>query len=582
MDTEKPAGTADIHTRSAASSAHHSEYEYSPTHFADTAVHFDDSAESAKTEHAGDEGANIPGNDDRDDGGSDGQPRLQRKLTSRQMGMIAIGGTIGTGLFIGSGTTLATAGPAGALVAYAAMGSMVYFVCSSLGEMSTYIPTSDPFNHFATRFLDPALGFAFGWNYWLSWMLTVGSELVACGLVVQFWLPHVTGAVWSLVALATMLALNAVSVRGYGEAEFWMSSLKVLAVFVFVLVGVLVVAGAVGGDHIGGRNWHVEGAPFRDHIVGVLKACIVAAFSFQGTEIIGVTVGESANPRRDVPRAIRSVFWRILLFYVACILVIGLVIPNTDPNLARASGAGDVAISPFTLVFQKAGAPWAAHVMNAVVLVTVLSAGNSGLYACTRVLWVLAKEHKAPRWFARVTRNGVPLWALLFTSLWSTVVFCISLAGNQKVYVFLINMSGLTGMVFWVGIALCHWRFRRALVAQGYDLSILPYRAAWFPFGPVYACVLLAIIIIGQGYSTIWPTFDALSFVSTYLPLPLFAMFWLGWKYLKKTAWVKLADADLESHTLLEMERSGEIATHSPQPRRSWKTYLRWVRRSPA
>ncbi|KAJ2515345.1 hypothetical protein H4217_005228 [Coemansia sp. RSA 1939] len=505
---------------------------------------------------------------------------LQRKLKGRQMGMIAIGGTIGTGLFIGSGTTLSEAGPAGSLVAFVVMGSMVYFVCTSLGEMSTFMPTSDPFNHFGTRFLDPALGFALGWTYWYSWMLTVGSELVACGMVVQYWLPHVTGVIWSLITVAIIFVFNAISVRGYGEAEFWMSALKVLTVIVFFVVGILTVTGVAGGDHIGGRNWHIEGAPFRDHIVGVLKACIVAAFSFQGTEIVGITVGECENPRRDVPRVIRSVFWRILLFYVSSILIIGLVIPNTDKNLANAGGASDVAISPFTMVFEKAGARWAANLMNAIVLVTVLSAGNSGLYACTRVMWVLAKEGKAPRLFRRVTRKGVPIWCLLFTAFCSTVVFCISLAGNQRVYVFLINLSGLSGIICWLGISLCHWRFRRAYVAQGHDPNHLPYRAAFFPFGPVYAFSLLAVIMVGQGYSTIWPTFDASGFVSTYLAIPLFLLFWLTWKYVKKTEWVSLVDIDLDTGSIIEMERNGDIKVFSPDEdtkQSRWKKCLRFI-----
>ncbi|KAJ2830446.1 hypothetical protein GGI24_001904 [Coemansia furcata] len=510
------------------------------------------------------------------------EPKLKRGLKGRQMGMIAIGGTIGTGLFIGSGTTLATAGPAGSLVAYLVIGSMVFFICTSLGEMSTFIPTSDPFNHFAARFMDPALGFAFGWNYWLSWMLTVASELVACGIIVQYWLPHVNGVIWSLIALVIMFLLNGISVRGYGEAEFWMSSLKVLTVFVFIIVGILTVTGVTGGDFIGGRNWHIEGAPFKDNIVGILKACIVAAFSFQGTEIVGVTVGECANPRRDVPRAIRSVFWRILFFYISSILIIGLVIPNNNENLVEAGGAGDVGISPFTMVFKQAGANWAAHIMNAVVLITVLSAGNSGLYACTRVLWVLAKEGKAPKILRKVTKHGVPIWALTFTALWSTIIFCISLAGNQNVYVFLINLSGLTGIGFWMGIGLCHWRFRRAYVAQGYNVNDLPYRAAFFPFGPIYALVLLFFIIFGQGYGTIWPKFDALGFVSTYLALPLFVIFWLTWKYTKKTKWVKLVDVDLTTGSLLEMERNGDIDIFPPDEPWTWKKYFRWMKRKSA
>ncbi|KAJ2210896.1 hypothetical protein IW143_004113 [Coemansia sp. RSA 520] len=409
-------------------------------------------------------------------------------------------------------------------------------------------------------------------------MLTVGSELVACGIIVQYWLPNLNSAIWSVISLLVMFSFNAISVRGYGEAEFWMASLKVSAVLVFVVVGILTVTGATGGEFIGGKNWHVEGAPFKDHIVGILKACIVAAFSMQGTEIVGITVGECANPRREVPRVIRSVFWRILFFYIASILIIGLVIPNSNPNLVSASGASDIAISPFTLVIKAAGADWAAHVMNAVVLVTVLSAGNSGLYACTRVLWVLANEGKAPRLLRRVTKYGIPLWALGFTSLCSAIIFCISLAGNQSVYVFLINLSGLTGMGFWLGISLCHWRFRRSYIAQGYSLDDLPYVASFFPFGPVYACTLLVIIIIGQGYSTIWPKFDAVSFVSTYLAIPLFLVFWLTWKLTKRTKWIKLMDIDLTSGTLLEMEQNGDIEVFA-QEEGGWRKYTKWFHR---
>ncbi|KAJ1962706.1 hypothetical protein GGI12_002488 [Dipsacomyces acuminosporus] len=493
------------------------------------------------------------------------QRKLKRNLKGRHMGMIAIGGTIGTGLFIGSGTTLSTAGPAGALLAYILIGSMVFFVCTSLGEMATFIPVSDPFNHFASRFLDPALGVSFGYNYWLSWTLTVASELVACGIIVQYWVPNINPILWSAIAMIVMFLINAISVRGYGETEYWFSLIKVLAVVIFIIVGILVITGAVGGTHYGSSNWHKEGAPFKDHIVGILKSCIIAAFSFQGTEIVGVTVGECANPRRDVPRVIRSVFWRILLFYILSILIIGLVIDNRNENLVNAS-TSSIGISPFTMVFEKAGANWAAHVMNAVVLITVLSAGNSGLYACTRVLWNLAKEGKAPKLFRRVTKGGVPIWSLVFTTVWAIIFFALSYIRNQVVYVFLVTMSGVTGFIFWLGLSLSHWRFRLAYVRQGYQVADLPYKAAFFPFGPIYASFLLAVIIIGQGYGTIWPKFDALNFVSTYISLPLFVCLWLGWKYLKKTKWVKLDEADVSTGTLLELERNGEIEIFPAKP----------------
>ncbi|KAJ1914479.1 hypothetical protein H4219_004776 [Mycoemilia scoparia] len=508
--------------------------------------------------------------------------KLQRKLKGRHLVMIAIGGTIGTGLFVGSGAVLGYAGPAGALVAYILMGSVVFFVCTSLGEVATYIPVSDPFNHFASRFIDPALGTAFGWTYWLSWTLTVASELVACGIVIQMWLPHVSTLVWSFISAGIIFGVNSFSVSCYGEIEYWFSIIKVLAVVVFIIVGILTDAGVLGGHKYAFTNWTIPGAPFNEHIVGILKSCITAAFSFQGTEIVGITVGEAGNPRKEVPKAIRSVFWRILFFYICSIFVIGLIIPYTDDDVVNASGASDIAKSPFTIVFEKAGLNWASHVMNAVVLITVLSAGNSGLYACTRVLWMLAKERKAPAFFKKVTKHGIPFWAMTFTMVWSTIFFALSFIGNQVVYLFLVNISGVTGFIFWMGISLSHLRFRRAYIHQGYDLKDLPYKAKWYPFGPYYALSLLFVIMIGQGYQTFAPKFKVVDFLSTYIAIPLFLIVWLGYKYFRKTKVVKLDDVDLVTNSLFEQERLGLIQIFEDDDSQGKLPFVKkWVNKIP-
>ncbi|KAJ1928965.1 hypothetical protein FBU59_007086, partial [Linderina macrospora] len=296
---------------------------------------------------------------------------LKRTLRPRHMTMISIGGTIGTGLFVGSGASLAQAGPAGALVAYMICAMMVLAVLQSLAELATYMPVSGSFTTYGIRFLDPALGFALGWNYYYSFITVVAADLVAASLLVQFWVPDVTGIWASFILLICMVLINSFGASSFGEGEFYMALIKVIAVIAFVIVGVIVAAGGIGGRTYGFDNWSIPGAPFHNGFGGLLSCFIVAGFSFQGTEMIGVTAGESKNPRRDVPRAIRSAFWRVLLFYISTIFIIGLIVRWDDPRLLQAN-VEKIAMSPFVIMFQLAGINWGAHLLNAVILTAVL------------------------------------------------------------------------------------------------------------------------------------------------------------------------------------------------------------------
>ncbi|KAG0294681.1 hypothetical protein BGZ96_000706 [Linnemannia gamsii] len=491
---------------------------------------------------------------------SDQQPilpadnELKRGLKARHLSMISIAGTIGTGLFLASGASIAQAGPLGALIAYTMIGSMVFFMMTSLGEMATLIPTAGSFNTYAARFVDPALGFSLGVNYFLNWAVTVAVEIAAAAMILQFWVPVdvFPGWAWSLIFLVFMVAVNFMSVRAYGEAEYWFSIVKILTVIIFIIVGILVDAGVVGGDKIGFRNWTIEGAPIKDGFGGILGVFLVAGFSFQGTELIGIAAGESENPRKNVPKAIKQVFWRILLFYIISIFIIGLVIPNNDPRLLNSGGVDKsaIAVSPFTLVLEKAFKP-ASHIMNAVILITVLSAGNSGMYASTRTLMMLARDGKAPAVFGRVNSRGIPMQALAFTTLISALCFCASLLGAGEVYQWLLNISSISGFIAWLGIALSHYRFRRAYVAQGGDVSRLPYKAAMFPFGPIYALLLCTVVVCGQGYSEFTkPNPKAINLVACYIGLPFFIAMYIGYKVVYKTKLVPLMECDFSVSNL--------------------------------
>lgn len=378
--------------------------------------------------------------------------------------------------------------------------------------------------------------------------------MAAAALILQFWVSPdaLPSWVWAFIFLFFMVAINVLSVQAFGEGEFWFSIIKVITVIIFIVVGILVDAGAVGGDKIGFRNWSIEGAPIPSGFGGILGVFLVAGFSFQGTELIGIAAGESENPRKNVPKAIKQVFWRILLFYIVAIFIIGLVIPYNDPNLMGNGGVDKeaIAISPFTLVLQKAFNP-ASHIMNAVILITVLSAGNSGMYASTRTLYMLAKDGKAPRIFARVNKRGIPVLALLFTALIATIAYITSLFGTGEVYNWLLSISSISGFIAWAGIAISHYRFRRAYVAQGGDLARLPYRAAFYPFGPIYALLLCTVVICGQGYSEFTkPDPKAINLVASYIGLPFFFLVYIVYKLYYKTKVVPLMECDFSVSNL--------------------------------
>ncbi|MGN0947970.1 MAG: amino acid permease [Megasphaera sp.] len=470
---------------------------------------------------------------------------LRRSLKARHMNMIAIGGAIGTGLFVAGGETVSTAGPGGALVAYALIGIMVYFLMTGLGEMASYLPVSGSFETYANRYVDKSLGFALGWNYWFNWAITVAAELVAGALIMKFWFPDVPAAVWSGVFLVILFGLNYLSTRSYGESEFIFAGIKVITVLVFLFAGVLLILGLGPEPSPGFTNWTIGDAPFVGGATAILGIFMVAGFSFQGTEMIGIAAGESEDPEKNVPRAVHSIFWRILIFYLGAFTVIGFLIPYTDPNLLN-TAVENVSISPFTLVFQRFGLVGAASVMNAVLLTAVLSAGNSGLYVSTRMLYAMAETGQAPKCFLKLNKRGVPSYALFATVVFGLAAFLTSLIGEGKAYDWLVNISGLAGFITWIGIAICHYRFRKAYLAQGKDLKDLPYKASLYPFGPILALIMCIIVTAGQNYSAFTGAeIDWYGASVAYIGLPIFFAVFFYHKFKHKTHLIPLEEVDL-------------------------------------
>ncbi|GIZ37546.1 hypothetical protein CKM354_000099000 [Cercospora kikuchii] len=495
-------------------------------------------------------------------------PQLARKLSARQVQMIAIAGTIGTGLFLGTGNSLTRGGPGSMLISYAIVGFIVFVTMLSLGEMAAYTPIAGSFCTFAGRYVDEAFGFSLTWNYWFNDAVSTASDLVALQLLLKYWTTEMPGWALSLIFLFVLIGLNIVSVRAYGEMEYWLSLLKVATIVVFIILGIAVNCGAnTDREYIGGRYFLQGDAPFVNGIGGFASVFVTAAFAYGGTESIAITAGETKNPAKTLPRVIRNVFWRILIFYILSVLIIGLNVPYTYPDLATR----DAHTSPFTVVFQMAGSKVAGSFINAVVMTSVISAGNHALFAGARLMYSLAVNRHAPQFMGHLNRHQVPWVAVLLTSAISGLCFGASYIGAGQLWTWLQNIVGVSNQLSWIAIGFASLRFRAGLRKQGLE-HLLPFKNWTYPYGPILSVVLNSFLVLVQGWTCFSPKFKPVDFVSFYIQLPILAGMFVVWKLVKRTKWVKLEEMDLVSDrydtdlTLEEREKALNEASMS-----NWK-----------
>ena len=483
--------------------------------------------------------------------------KLKRELKSRHITMIAIGGIIGPGLLVGSGTALAYAGPAGALIAFAATGIIVFFVMQSLGEISTAIPVSGAFTDFAGRFCDPALSFALGWIYWYLWITVLANEYNAISIVIMYWTQVIPQWAWIILWWFFFLALSLFGVLIYGEIEFWLSLIKILAILAYFILAILIDVGAIGGTYIGMRYWQNPGS-FADGINGVAKVFVIAGTLYAGVETVGVTAGECRNPQRAVPRAIKQVFWRIIVFYLGMIFFIGLLIPYDSPRLLSAQSK--TAASPLTISLQDAGIHVAAHIINGLIVLSVVSAGISSIYVTSRTICYLGQTGRAPKFLAITNKRGVPWVAILFCNLFASICFINQGSGGAGLaYTYLINLSGVSTFIVWAIITFTHIQFRRGLKAQGVKANELPFRAVLYPYGAYFGLLANIFLIFFQGYTSFYPSFNVIAFIVAYILVPIFFILFFGYKFWKKTKWVGASEMDIWSDRRVVIEK--EIST---------------------
>ncbi|MFD2420909.1 amino acid permease [Amycolatopsis pigmentata] len=401
--------------------------------------------------------------------------------------MIAIAGVIGAGLFVGSGAAIGTSGP-GVLVSYAATGLVVVLVMRMLGEMSAANPDTGSFSAYAERALGPWAGFSIGWLYWWFWVVVVGVEATAGAAIVHRWVPAVPQWVWALVLMALLTLTNLYSVRSYGEFEFWFAGIKVAAITVFLVVGVLAIAGLLPGAHAPGLANLTGHGGFFPHGPGpIFSAMLVVVFSFFGAEIATVAAGESDDPVHAVRAAVRSVVGRILVFYIGSIAVVVTLIPWNDASVAK---------SPYVAVLDTIGLPGAAGVMDAVVVTSVLSCLNSGLFTASRMAFSLARRGEAPRPLGKVSRRGVPISAVLVSTVVGFVTVILNYLSPDTVFLFLVNSSGAVAVFVWLAIAFSQLRMRRRLERENPEKLTL--RMWGYPYLTWATIVAMAALLIGM------------------------------------------------------------------------------------
>ncbi|ABO65552.1 amino acid permease [Geobacillus thermodenitrificans] len=420
---------------------------------------------------------------------------LKRELKSRHLFMIALGGVIGTGLFLGSGYTIHEAGPGGAIAAYLFGGFVMYLTMLSLGELAVRIPDAGSYQTYATKFISPAAGFCIGWLSWLNWSVTVGIELLTVSILMKRWFPDVPTWVFCAVFALLLFLVNALSVKGFAEVEFWFSSVKVLTVIAFIVLGLAAMFGIVhmksGQPAPFFSNFTDHGGLFPNGFWAIFTTMILVNFSFQGTELVGVAAGESREPEKTVPIALRNTVWRILIFFVLAIFVLAGLFPWEKAGVVE---------SPFVVVFDNIGIPYAADIMNFVIITAVLSVANSGLYATSRVLWSMSRQGMVTPFFSKLSKRGVPINALIA----SIAIGCLSLLcsayAEDTVYVWLTAIAGFGAVTVWASIALSSYLGRKAFLREGGDVRDLKYRTPLYPFVPLAAFILNMAIIVGLAF----------------------------------------------------------------------------------
>lgn len=510
-----------------------------------------------------------------------------RGLKSRHIQFLALGGAIGTGLFVGSGAILALVGPAPLFMAYLSMMIVVWNVMNILAEIVTYLPMKGiTIPYFVKRFVDPSLAFAAGWNYWYAYAILVAAEATAGAILLDYWEVPVNNAVWITIFLIVVLFLNIVAVEIFGEAEFWFASIKFITIMGLIILGFVIMLGGSPNDQgrLGFRYWNNPGA-FKPYIVdgnsgrflAYWTAFVRAGFAFiTSPELIALSAGETIAPRRNIPKAAGRFIYRLAIFYGFGSFIIGVIVPSDDERLL--SPSSNASASPFVIGIQRAGIAGLNHVINAAVLTSAWSAGNAFLFSGSRVLYGMALNGEAPKIFGRTSKKGVPYFAVLATWAVGLLAYLNVSSTGAQVFTWFSNISTISGFIAWIVVMITYIRFRKALVFNNM-LHELPYRTRFQPYFNYVILGVVCLLTITNGFQVFVPkNWDVANFLAAYITLPIFLALYLGHKLWFRTAFaIKIQNIDVISNKREMDELCKDDISGAPVPKNIFQRIWFWI-----
>ncbi len=409
--------------------------------------------------------------------------QLQRRLKNRHIQLIALGGAIGTGLFLGSAHIIQSAGPS-IILGYLIGGLIAFLMMRQLGEMIVHEPVTGSFSYFAFKYWGKFSGFLTGWNYWVLYILVAMTELTAIGKYINYWWPHIPSWLSVLIFFVTVTLANLANVKMYAESEFWLSLIKVLAIVAMIVFGVYLLITADASSTASVSNLWKHGGFFPNGVDGLFYMLAFMMFAFGGIELISMAAAETENPEKNIPRAVNQTVIRVFLFYICSLAVLLSLVPWNQLNL------GDLDHSPFVMIFSQMGIAWAAHLLNFIILTASLSVCNSGMYANSRMLVGLAEQGNAPKLFTKVSKQGVPVTAVLCSALLIFGCVILNYWVPEKALSYLIYIVVAAAVLNWMMISLIHLKFRQAMKREGISTK--------FPaiFAPITNYFVLAFMLM--------------------------------------------------------------------------------------
>ncbi|MDR1953591.1 MAG: amino acid permease [Clostridiales Family XIII bacterium] len=454
---------------------------------------------------------------------------LNESLKIRQIIMVGVGGTIGTGMFLGSGYVLSQAGPGGAILAYLIAGLVMWLMMMCLGELSTAMPVSGSIQAYATEYINRAMGFTVGWVNWLACAMTITAQIVASAIIMKNIIPSVPTIVWVIVFAVLLIGVNALNANQFGEASFWFASLKLILIVTFTIIGIAIICGAAGNNAVGFSGIEENGGWFPKGFGVIVTTLLTTVYAYGGSELFASGGSEMKN-KKDMPKAVHATTWILIGCYLVAIVILSMILPY---------GQADLLGSPFAYVFKDAGIAGAELIVNIIILTSALSSGNYFVYACSRYLWSLAKYNQAPKVLAKVNKRKVPMPALIVTMAFAALSIVCSFVAEDTVYLFLMHIIGGSNIFIYSIVCIAQIRFRRQYLAGGGKLEDLGYKTPLFPLVPILGILAYFLVLVGT-------VSDPSQRVSIFICVPAYVLIYIGFYIYTKKKSTKAANITME------------------------------------